>query len=104
MCAQQFGSVGSRATGTTVSTQLQEGFRRGITTSTKGSEQSGTFNFDALPTFFKGWLSEKTKMSRMRPFSLSSTQPQTSPTEPGQQCGISRRRLAGTPKTFVGRT
>ncbi|KAF9645755.1 hypothetical protein BDM02DRAFT_417328 [Thelephora ganbajun] len=46
-----FGQNGSRGIGARVPTQLRGGSRRGTITSTKGSEQFGTFDFNALPAF-----------------------------------------------------
>ena len=107
----RFAQDGSRGVGARVSTQLRGGSRRGTIASTKGSEQFGTFDFDALPAF-RAVASPAVapafqRRPRYRTCDASPPPPlhdETGLTEAGREGGAWRTWLVEIPKTFVRRT
>ena len=100
----RIGQVESRAMGMMVPAQL--GSRRGTVTSTKGSDQLGTFDFDALPAFQDATPAVPRK-PRYRACDASPPPPvndETTLTEAARQSGALRKWLVDVPKAVIRRT
>jgi len=108
----RFDQDGPRDIGTRAPTRLGVGSRRGTVASSKGPDQLGTFDFDALPAF-QSTTSEPAaaptlqRKPRYRACDASPPPPltdETSLTEASRQGGILRTWFVEVPKVFIRRT
>ena len=108
----RFGHDGPRGIGTRVSTRLGVGSRRGTVVSSKGPDQLGTFDFDALPAFqtlTSGPAVTPTPQRKPRYRACDASPPppltdETSLTEASRRGGILRTWFVEVPKMFIRRT
>ena len=105
----RFGQDGPRSIGTRVSSQLGVGSRRGTVTSSKGPEQSVTFDFDALPAF-QATTSGSAAIPRKPRYRTCDASPppplidETTLTEAVRRGGTLRTWFVEVPKVFIRRT
>jgi len=100
-----------RSVGTRVSAQLRGASRRGTIASTKGSDQLGTFDFDALPAFravvSPAAVPPVQRRARYRTCDASPPPPlhdETGLTEADREGGVFRTWFVEVPKVFIRRT
>ena len=106
----RFGQDRQRGVGTKVPTQLRAGSRRGTIASSKGPDQLGTFDFDALPAFQAvvppAVAPAFQRKPRYRTCDASPPPPlndETTLAELGRQGGILRTWFVEVPKVFIRR-